>query len=119
MIFKQELAEAILRGEKTATRRRMSDNPRSPWWRQRCSYEVDQVFAVQPGRGQPRVGNARVIDVYPQRLYDMEAPDARAEGFASLEAFIATWKRINGGFFNELVWVIEFELVEAEGQVGG
>lgn len=112
MIFKQELAEKILRGEKTATRRQMSDNPRSPWYREKCAYKVGQVFTVNPGRGVKNVGSAKVTAVYKQRLFDMGAEAARQEGFESLPAFQAAWRSINGGFFNEMVWVIEFELVQ-------
>lgn len=112
MIFKPELAEAILRGEKTATRRVMSDNPRSPWWRGGCSYIVGQVFTINPGRGVPNVGKARVIAIFKQRLFDMGEADAWKEGFDSLLAFKNAWRSINGGFFNEEVWVLEFELVE-------
>ncbi len=112
MIFKQELAQKILRGEKTATRRVMSDNPRSPWWKEKCAYEVGQVFTINPGRGVTRIGEARVTAIYEQRLFDMGPEAARQEGFESLPEFQAAWRSINGGFFNEEVWVIEFELVQ-------
>ena len=125
MIFREELAEKILRGEKTATRRRMSDNPRSPWYRERCAYEVGQVFTVNPGRGVPRVGEARVTAVYPQPLGHMTEADALKEGFRPTETgtalyhFDAAWEEINGDYFpDEAVWVIEFEPVQDEEEGG-
>jgi hypothetical protein len=119
MQFRRELAEKILRGEKTATRRRMSDNPRSPWYREKCAYEVGQVFAVQPGRGVPSIGKARVTAVYLRTLGNTTEADARKEGFrgaapdeSAKEHFIAAWCEINGFFDTaEFVWVIEFALV--------
>lgn len=121
MIFRKELAEAILRGEKTATRRRMSDKPRSPWWRDECSYSVGQVFSVQPGRGVKGIGFARVSAVYLQRLGHMDEDDAYAEGFrpgriltSAKQAFAHAWCEINGSYDSaEFVWVIEFEVLEA------
>ena len=113
MIFHKDLAEKVLRGEKTATRRRMSDNPNSPWYRGGCRYKVGQVFAVQPGRGKTRIGEARVTAVFAGRLGGVNSGDAREEGFDSLLAFREAWARINGSYDTaEFVWVIEFELVE-------
>lgn len=126
MIFKPELAEAILRGEKTATRRKFSDNRRSPWWRGGCSYIVGQVFTINPGRGVSRVGEARVTAVYSEPLGCMVEADALKEGFRpegtanALAAFDEAWETINGGYFpDESVWVVEFELIrEGEGGDG-
>lgn len=120
MQFRRELAEAIMRGEKTATRRKLSDNPRSPWWREKCSYDVGQVFAVQPGRGVKGIGSARVTAVYKQRLGEMSEADALAEGFQAKNGlpayswFDATWQKINRKYDRtEEVWVVEFELAGA------
>lgn len=117
MIFKRELAEKIVAGEKTATRRVMSDNRRSPWWEGGCAYLVGQTFAVQPGRGIPRIAEARITRVYAQPLGHMTEADALAEGFrpdgsgSALYHFDAAWEQINGEYFpDEIVWVIEFRL---------
>lgn len=120
MIFKPELAEAILRREKTATRRKFSDNKRSPWWEGGCSYVVGQFFTINPGRGVARVGEAKVTKVYKQRLGGMGFLDAEKEGFrgfrgapgpSARQQFIAAWCEINGSYDSaEEVWVIEFEL---------
>jgi len=114
VIFRSELAEAILRGEKTATRRKMSDNPRSPWYRERCAYKRGQVFTINPGRGVTRVGEARVLRAYKQAPLYISGKQARQEGFASSKAFHEAFAEINPGVdLTEPVWVVEFELVEA------
>lgn len=117
MIFRPELAEAILRFEKTATRRRLSDNPRSPWYREKCGYKVGQVFTINPGRGVANVGRAKVRKVYKQALGDMTVLDAEKEGFRDREGhgarywFVVAWREINKHcMVLEQVWVIEFDL---------
>jgi hypothetical protein len=113
MIFKEELAKKILQGEKTATRRVMSDNRRSPWYREQCAYKVGQVFTINPGRGVKNVGSARVTGVYKQAPLYVSGEQARQEGFGSSKAFHETFRAINpGADLTEAVWVIEFELVQ-------
>ena len=115
MIFQEELAQKIMAGKKTATRRRMvAGKPRSPWYRHRCAYKPGQVFTVNPGRGKTNIGKARVISVYPQALGAMTEQDARREGCKSLKHFREVWKAINKVFNPaELVWVVEFEPMES------
>lgn len=111
MIFRPELAAKIVLGKKTATRRALSDNPRSPWWRERSSYLVDQTFAVQPGRGVPRVADAVITRVAIEPLSALRPRDARREGFATRDAFVAAWRDINGSWDpDQQVHVIEFRL---------
>jgi len=115
MIFRPELAAKIVTGKKTATRRALSDNPRSPWWRERSTYERGQVFAVQPGRGVPWVANAVVTRVKIEPLSRLLPVDARREGFNTRDAFVAAWREINGSWDpDQPVHVIEFERVGAE-----
>jgi hypothetical protein len=114
MIFKRELAEAIVQGRKTVTRRRVSGNPRSPWYRRRCGYRVGQTFTVNPGRGVANIGRARVIAVVREHLGHLTDEQARAEGFASAEEFYSTWKLINKRYDPLVhVWRLEFEPVTA------
>jgi hypothetical protein len=123
--FRPELAQAILDGRKTVTRRLVSDKPRSPWFRERCTLKVDHSYAVCPGRGKPAIGRVRVVSTHLERLGDVfgetAAPDdnppdsmreAIAEGFTeSVQAFKETWTAINGGYDPEaLVWRVEFTL---------
>lgn len=112
MIFRPELAAAILRGEKKATRRRISANPRSPWRAHPLSYPVGAEFAIQPGRGQPSVARAKVTGRRIEPLGALKPIDARREGFPTREGFVAAWAAINGSWDpDQRVHVIEFELV--------
>ena len=116
MIFKQELADKIVAGQKMATRRRLSDNPRSPWFRDRCRYSVGQEFTVNPGRGVSRVCSAAITAVYKQALGEMRPRDAELEGFEFLhggvDSFRGAWAGINGKVDpDEEVWVVEFVLI--------
>jgi len=111
MNFKPELAEAVMARRKTVTRRKVSDNPRSPWWRDRCAYRVGQDVAICPGRGKHAIGRARIIDVRLDRLIGVrEDGEAQREGFATWTGFMEAWRAINGRYSeSELVWRIELE----------
>jgi hypothetical protein len=111
VIFRPELAEKILAGEKTATRRALSDNPRSPWWREHCRYSVPGTFTVNPGRGVRRVAECSITAVYKQPLGEITEGQAKAEGFEDRYAFWSAWNDINGAFDDQEVWVIEFVLI--------
>jgi hypothetical protein len=109
MIFKPELAALVVAGEKTVTRRLCSDNPRSPWWFERCAYQRGKVFTVNPGRGVVRIGEARVTHVRRMPLGHLSLSEARAEGFASSREFREAFAGINGEYDPELmVWRVEF-----------
>jgi hypothetical protein len=124
VIFRPELAQKVLAGEKTVTRRVVSDNPRSPWWRDECAYNVGQDYAVQPGRGKPTIGRLRIIRVTRQALGEAfgqfgdrataDRPDvrreARLEGFNDAVAFQLAWLKINRTYDESaLVWRVEFK----------
>lgn len=111
MIFKPDLAQKVLAGEKTVTRRLVSDNPRSPWWRGHCSLVVGKDYAVCPGRGKTQIGRVRIISVDRMGLWPMTDSEAKAEGFSSLGAFGNAWDRINKhALAQHEVWRVEFEL---------
>lgn len=120
MIFRKVLAEKVLAGEKTVTRRLCSENPRSPWYRNRCRYREGQRFAVQAGRGKngKAIGYARVVSVRKERLGEAFKPsrvreEARREGFESGVLFAAAFADINGKVPRlTWVWRIEFEVCE-------
>lgn len=114
MIFRPELAQAVLDGRKTVTRRLCSDNPRSPWWREICAFQVGRDYAVQAKRGTPAIGRVRVVDVRRETLIPMvgrRGPDEAAlEGFESAHAFRLAWVEINGRWdVLAEVWRVEFE----------
>lgn len=114
-MFTEPLAVKIIKGEKTATRRVMTDNPASPWFRGGCRYEVGQRFAVNPGRGVLRVAECAVTAIYKQAL--MRPRDAELEGFEFLYgdgvgSFHEAWAAINGEVDSEQeVCVVEFVLI--------
>lgn len=98
MNFRPELAEKVMAGEKTVTRRLASDNPRSPWYRERCAYRVGQRVAICPGRGRYRIGDATVTSVDFLRLGRLSDEEARREGFEDRLSFEAAFAGINGRY---------------------
>lgn len=112
MNFQPELAEKVMRGEKTVTRRLVSDNPRSPWFHERCALEPGRTYAVCPGRGKNAIGRVRVLRVMSQPLGFPGLDEAQREGFLTMDGFRQAWKQINGGYDPDaIVWRVEFEAV--------
>jgi hypothetical protein len=113
--FAPDLAQKILDGEKTVTRRMPSDNPRSPWWRERCAYEPDRNYAICPGRGKAAVGRLRIVGLVRMETLDgmlVADGEARREGFANNGEFIERWRQLHGIWeAAQLVWRVEFEVV--------
>jgi hypothetical protein len=112
--FRPEMVERILAGEKTQTRRLVSDNPRSPWWKERCSLKQGRSYAVCPGRGKRAVARVRIAGVRREPLAWINDIGARAEGFRDRQHFVDYWKRLHGGWdLSAIVWVVSFKLEEA------
>ena len=149
MIF-QHTIEQILDGSKTQTRRVVKDgqycshNAQRGIYcvfeaRDRLKYMLDKTYAVQPGRGKKGVARIRITGIRQERVQDITAEDAKAEGcegnYAPTKGFFnlkehphiccyhgrdpvahfeQLWDSIqpNGRRWddNPLVWVIEFEL---------
>lgn len=116
MNFKPELAAKVMAGEKTVTRRIVSNNPRSPWFKDRCALQVDRSYAVCPGRGKTAIGRVRIVSVERMHLgQGLTTAEARAEGFADRGEFKAAWREINGSWSDgTLVWRVEFAVVPPE-----
>jgi hypothetical protein len=114
MNFRPELAQAVMAGRKTVTRRALSDNPRSPWWRERCSLVVGRDYAVCPGRGKHAIGRISIVSVRRVRLGDLDEAEAQREGFAGGREFVAAFEAINRCYADPdaLVWRVEFEVAE-------
>lgn len=117
MNFRPELAEKVMAGEKTVTRRLVSNNARSPWYVDRCGMKVNHTYAVCPGRGKNAIGRIRVTDVSLVPLDPISDEEARAEGFEDAQGFWDAFNAINKGKPvdpSEWVWRIEFTTVPAE-----
>jgi len=112
MIFRPDLAEKVMRGEKTVTRRVCSENPRSPWFKDRCKLVVGADYAVCPGRGKNAIGRVIVRRVWKERLYlAFTNKEARLEGFATGLELRRAFAAINGELAaHTFVWRIEFEV---------
>lgn len=109
MIFRPDLADKAVAGVKTETRREVSDNPKSPWWREACAYQVGADYAVQPGRSAPAIGRIVIDAVDKVRLGHITHTGAVAEGCADVRDFMHTWTKINGSWNpNADVWRLTF-----------
>lgn len=95
MLFKPELAEKALTGEKTQTRRLQQPGDEAVRdetgriigvtrlnrrGRRRWVYRVGKSYAVCPGRGKHNLGRITVTAIRDQCIQDITEEDARAEG---------------------------------------
>lgn len=111
MNFRPELAEKVMAGRKTVTRRLASENPNSPWWIGGCKLRHEHDYAVCPGRGKNAIGRVRIVSVDRESLGYVGEHEAIREGFASEQDFIDAFKAINGSYpLGATVWRIEFEV---------
>lgn len=107
MIFKPELVEKILAGEKTETRRVVKPGETE------CRYVPARDYALQPGRRRRVVGRIAITNVHRERLGEITHEGALREGFPTVRAFLDYWRRLHGRVDPEQeVWVIGFELEE-------
>ena len=101
LLFRKSIAQKIVDGAKTATRR-----PSRPMVRAGGTYRIRVGFFSYL---QERI---KVNDLYLQRLGDMTHQDALDEGYSSLEKFKREWEELYGRWdVEEAVWVVEFEHV--------
>lgn len=124
MIFKPEMVEKILAGEKTETRRPVKPGET------KCLYRPgggpDGSYAVQPGRTKAHVARIKVYEVRRELLYEISESAAIHEGFDGywvssvyvrpVNHFFEYWERLYGALpeADEEVWVIRFRLVETK-----
>lgn len=104
MIFSGGLAEKVLDGTKTVTRRP------TKFGEDECRYKVGQTYAVQPRRGHHQVGRIKVLSVSLDRPNNISQTEAEREGFDSAQGFFDKWVGLYGGV-RGFCWRIEFELV--------
>ncbi|MCW2953241.1 MAG: hypothetical protein JWQ48_2411 [Conexibacter sp.] len=120
MNFRPELAQKVMTGEKTVTRRLASDNPRSPWFRGSCRLLPRHTYAVCPGRGKNAIGRVAIVRTELMRLGHLSDAEARREGFADGASFEAAFTGINGSYDAAAeVWRIEFKLAASPVDGGG
>lgn len=106
MTFGKEMFEAVLDGRKTVTRRFNC-----------LYYKPGGSYAIQPGRGQVGVAVKRMLVRSVRRemvAWVCDEAEARREGFASVDEFVAYWRRLHKGSWDPtvLVWRIEFEVID-------
>lgn len=117
MQFKPELAQAILNGKKTQTRRPMKehdyafdvfnhlipidemDDLGTIWSvyygenpdRLRRRYMVGSKYTVQPGRGKKAIGRFDLLEIIQEDVRCISLTDALAESFTSALEFLIAW----------------------------
>ncbi len=107
MIFGHAMADKVLAGQKSETRRRgRGDEP--------CRYVAGRDCAVQRGRGMHSEGRIVVTRVRRETLGLIDDAGARREGFEDRAAFFRYWASLHGHVnLAERVWVISFRLARA------
>lgn len=121
--FKKELADRILAGKKTQTRRPVKEsdsfrfdggaypevhrNGRLLWYK-------PGIYAIQPGRGKPRVGHLQIKDIKIEDVRNISLEDAIAEGFESQLGFLATWI----AFYDKGIWLDRIDIPVRNMRVG-
>ena len=112
MIFRPELVNLILRGQKTETRRPVKSGETE------CRYKVGRTYAVQPGRTKAGVARIRILSARKERLGLVTDEDAEREGFTARndltprQEFLNYWLVLYGRLDEDQeVWVIRFKLV--------
>ena len=129
MLFKPYLAEAILQGKKTQTRRLPTTNGAvlydndntiiAVYQNGRLRWKVGRTYAIQPGRGKKAIGRLHLLGIRQEPLQAINWRDARNEGLADAnptKAFVSLWNDINptpGTCWqdNPEVFVLTFELI--------
>jgi hypothetical protein len=123
VIFRPEMVEKILAGEKTVTRRPVKFEIDTTWGQEPIKralpsrYIVGKDYAMQPGRGKAAIERILILSVTRCELRPFDVvqreEEAVREGFETWQAFVNYWvslyHRVN---FTQLVDRIEFELVE-------
>jgi hypothetical protein len=107
MIFRKELAELVLSGQKTETRRLVKEGEVE------CRYVPGRDYAVQPGRRRRAIGRIAITDVRREKLGEITHEGAVSEGFPTVRAFLDYWRKLHGHVNPEQeAWMIRFELEE-------
>ena len=132
MLFKPYLAEAILQGKKTQTRRLRKPTHSTVlkqgriiavYQNRRLLWRVDKTYAIQSGRGKKALGRFHLLNIRHEPLQTITEKDAAAEGISSprhpgfyVYEFAHIWESIHtkpGTCWqdNPNVFVLTFKLV--------
>jgi len=104
ILFKPEHVEPILNGTKTETRRTGAKR-----WNVGSVHQCKLNYVSEP------FARVRILGVRREPLGALNDDDARAEGYESVDAYRRAFEDIYGFWDGDrLVWVVRFELVEAE-----
>jgi hypothetical protein len=110
ILFKSDSKEKILAGTKWQTRKL--------WDRPRALEGAEHLFYLRPPMtGEKPFARARITRVWRQKLGDITAAEARAEGYPTRRAFLEQFRKINGGKLrgrleDVQVYAVEFQVVE-------
>lgn len=106
ILFKLEHVPMILSGRKTQTRR--------TWDRPRVKVGSVHQCKTGFGKGDKPFAHIRITGLRQERLGVISDADVRAEGYETREQLADIWRRIHGKAPdpNQLVWVVDFALVE-------
>jgi len=100
MQFSQYSIDKIFAGQKTQTRRIVKpgdtfDGGLIVHHNGRIKYQVEQTYAICPGRGKPQIARFRLLSIRREDVRQISYADALAEGFDSEEAFLNVWVRMH------------------------
>lgn len=73
----------------------------------RLRWETGRSYAIQAGRGRRQIGRFDLVDVWPDLASAISEADARAEGFAGREAFLAVWQQLYGAGAQDECWALK------------
>lgn len=104
MFFSRSNLERLLRGKKTQTRRLSG------------RYQVGRTYGVRTWIYEKSLARIRITGKRQETLGEISEEDARREGYKDAEEFKRAWSELHrkmGWQPGLLVWVYDFELVEA------
>lgn len=103
MLFKKHHIEKTLRGEKTQTRRRITNH----------SYKVGRKYGIRSHWFEKPVAHILITAKRIERLGDITPEDAQKEGGYTVEEYRREWEKINGSWKPDLkVYVYDYVLIK-------